>query len=51
MKCIITQDEMNLSENLRIPIRQREKAIKVDMLVQFMSKQSVSYNILYFLSP
>ncbi|XP_028397686.1 protein diaphanous homolog 1-like [Dendronephthya gigantea] len=34
-------DEMNLSENLRIPIRNRDKAIKMDMLVQFMSKQSV----------
>ena len=33
---------MNLSENLRIPIRSRDKSIKMDMLVQFMSRQKVN---------
>lgn len=32
---------MNLSEGLRAPIRKRDKKFKVDMLVQFMSKQKV----------
>ena len=33
---------MNLSENLRIPIRNREKSTKMDMLIQFMSRQKVN---------
>lgn len=33
---------MNLSENLREPIRNRDKSTKMDMLVQFMSREKVS---------
>lgn len=36
------QDEMNLSETHRVPIRNRDKDTKMDMLVQFMSRQRVS---------
>lgn len=41
---IFFKDEMNLTENLRKPIRTREMAIKVDMLSQFMRRQNTKVN-------